>query len=128
VEAEKTTGSRVSPAVRNLSKELFDSLHLKVDPSEQGARSSGLLPRGADSISQPGEAEKTTGGSDSPVVRNILSLPIEGTSLGASSSGIPPQGAGGSRKPADLEPIALAYHRRELVVPANLWTKVTFYM
>jgi hypothetical protein len=49
-------------------------------------------------------------------------------SLGASRSGIPPQGAGGSSKPAAWEPIVLAYHNRELVVPANLWMKVAFYM
>jgi hypothetical protein len=61
-------------------------------------------------------------------VRNLPSLSLEVTSLGASNSGIPPWGAGCSSKPVDWEPIVLAYHNRELVVPANLWTKVTFYM
>jgi hypothetical protein len=101
---------------------------LKVDPSQQVARSSVTPPWGADSISQPREAEKITGGRDSPVLRNLPSLSIEVSSLGASSSGIPPRGAGSSSKPVDSEPIVLAYYNRKLVVPANLWTKVTFYM
>jgi hypothetical protein len=49
---------------------LKKSLHLKVDSSQQGARSSGTPPRDADGIRQPREAEKTTGGRDSQVVRN----------------------------------------------------------
>jgi hypothetical protein len=53
-------------------------------------------------------------------VRNLPLLFIEVTSLGASGFEIPPQGAGGSNKPVDCEPIVLAYHNRELVVPANL--------
>jgi hypothetical protein len=40
---------------------LTHSLHLKVDSSQQGASSSGIPLWGADSISQPGEAKKTTG-------------------------------------------------------------------
>lgn len=32
-------------------------LHLKADSSQQEASRSGIPPRGADSISQPGEAE-----------------------------------------------------------------------
>jgi hypothetical protein len=83
---------------------------------------------GADSISQPGEAEKTSGGRDSPVVRNLPLLFIEVTSLAASSSGILPKLASSPNKPVDWEPVVLAYHHRELVVPANLWTKVTYYM
>jgi hypothetical protein len=61
-------------------------------------------------------------------VRNLHSLFIEVTFMGASSSGIPPQGAGGFRKRAGWEPIVLVYHNRELAVPANLWTRVTYYM
>jgi hypothetical protein len=80
---------------------LTQSIHLNVDSSQQGASSSGILPQGSDSISQPGEAEKTTGGRGSPVVRNLPLLFTEVTSLGASSSGTPPQGAGGSSKPID---------------------------
>jgi hypothetical protein len=41
---------------------------MKVDSSEQGASSSGIPRRGADSISQPGDAEKTTEGRDSPLL------------------------------------------------------------
>jgi hypothetical protein len=105
------------------------SLHLKVDSSQQGASSSGIPPWGADSISQPGESEKTTGGRGSPVVRNLPLLFIEVTYLGASSSGIPPHGASGSSKPVvwNWELAALAYHR-QLAVPTNLWTKVTYNM
>jgi hypothetical protein len=66
-----------------------------------GASSSGIPLQGADSINQPGEAEKITGGRDSLVVRNLPALSIEVTSLGASSSDISPQGAGGSSKPVD---------------------------
>jgi hypothetical protein len=81
---------------------------------------------GLGASSQPKEAEKTIGGRDSPVVRNLLLLFIEVTSLGASSSGIPPQGASCSSKPVNWKPLVLAYHHRELVVPANLWMKVTY--
>jgi hypothetical protein len=28
----------------------------------------------------------------------------------------------------DWEPVVLAYHHRELAVPANIWTKVTYNM
>jgi hypothetical protein len=101
---------------------------LEVDSSQQGASSSGILPWGADSISQPREAEKTTRDRDSPVVRNIPSPSIEVTSLGASSSDIPTQGAGGSSKPVNWKPIAFDIHNRELAVPPNLWMKVTYYM
>jgi hypothetical protein len=62
---------------------LTQNLLLKVDSSQQGASSSGIAPRGCDSISQPGEAEKTTGVRDSPAVRNLTSLPYKVTSLGA---------------------------------------------
>jgi hypothetical protein len=93
-----------------------------------GASSNGIPPRGADSISQPREAEKITGGRDSLVVRNLPTLSIEVTSSGVSSSDIPPQEAGGSSKPVDWEAIVLAYHNRELVVPANLRMKVTLCM
>jgi hypothetical protein len=79
---------------------LTQSLHWKVDSSQQETSSSGI-PWAADSISQPGEAEKTTGGRGSPVVSNLPSLPIKVTSLVASSSGIPPRGASGSSKPVD---------------------------
>jgi hypothetical protein len=88
---------------------LTQSLHLKVYSSQQGASSSGISPRGADSISQPREAEKTAGSRDSPFVRNLSSLPIKITSLGASSSGTPPQGASSSSKPVeegDLQHVA----------------------
>jgi hypothetical protein len=64
--------------------------------SQQGASSSGIPPWGADSISQPREAEKTTRGRGSPVVSNLPLLFAEVTFLGASRSGIPPQGASGS--------------------------------
>jgi hypothetical protein len=47
------------------------------------------------------EAEKTTGGRNSPVVRNLPSLLKEVIFLGASSSGIPLQGASGSSKHVD---------------------------
>jgi hypothetical protein len=64
------------------------------------ASSSGIPPRGADSVSEPGEVEKITGGSDSLVLRNLPTLSIEVTPLGSSSL---PQGAGGSTKPVDWE-------------------------
>jgi hypothetical protein len=92
---------------------------VKVSSSQWGASSSGIPPQGTDSSSQPGEAEKTTGGRDSPVVRN---LPIKVTSLGSSSSGIPPQGASIYGKPVYWEPVVPAYHHGELAVLANLWT------
>jgi hypothetical protein len=69
-----------------------------------------------------------TGGRDLLVVRNLPTLSIEVTSLEASSSNIPPQGAGGSSKPVDWEPIVLAYHNRELLVPTNMRMRVTFCM
>jgi hypothetical protein len=94
------------------------SLHLNTDFSQQGASSS---VRGADSISQPKEAEKTTRGRDSQFMRN-LPLPFtEATSLGASGSGIPPHGASGSSIPVDWEPVVLAYHNRQMAIPANTW-------
>jgi hypothetical protein len=49
---------------------------MKVDIFQQGASSSGIPSQEDDSISQPGETEKTTGGRDSPVVRN-LPLPLK---------------------------------------------------
>jgi hypothetical protein len=67
--------------------------------SQHRARSSGIPPWEANSISQLGEAEKTTEGRDSPTVSNLPLLFIEVTFLGASSSDIPPQGASGSGKP-----------------------------
>jgi hypothetical protein len=100
---------------------------LNVNHSQQGASSSGILPWEADSISQPREGEETIGGRGSPVVRNPPTL-YEVTSLGASSSDISPQRAGESSKPVDWEPIVLAFPNRELVVPANLRTRVTFCM
>jgi hypothetical protein len=101
---------------------------MKVDYSQQGASSSGVPPRGAVSVSQPGEAEKTTGGTDSPVVRNLPSLSIEVTSLGARSSGRPPQGASDSSKPVNWESVVLASNHREVAVLTNLWTEVTYNM
>jgi hypothetical protein len=59
-------------------------------------------------------------------VRNLPKLSFEVTPLGATSSDIPPQGAGGFSKNVDWEPIVLAYHNRELVVPANLRMRVTW--
>jgi hypothetical protein len=53
---------------------------------------------------------------------------MEVTSLEASGSGIPPWGAGVSSKSVDSEPVILAYHHRELVVPADPWIKVTYNM
>jgi hypothetical protein len=94
---------------------------LKAGFSQQGASSSGIPPQGANSISQPGEAEKTTGDRDSPVVRNLLLPFVEVISLGASGSGIPPQGASGSSIHVDWEPVVLEYHHGEFVVLANLW-------
>jgi hypothetical protein len=101
---------------------------LKANFSQQGASSSGIPPQRTDSISQPKEVEKTTGSKDSPVVRILLLPFIEVTSLGASGSGIPPQGASGSSIPVDWEPVVQAHHHRELVLPANLWMKVTYNM
>jgi hypothetical protein len=80
---------------------LTQNLYLKVDSSQQGPSSSGISPWGADSISQPGEAEKTTRDRGSPVVGNLPSLFINVTCPGASSSGIPPQEASDSSKPVD---------------------------
>jgi hypothetical protein len=77
---------------------VVQSLHLKVDSSQQGSSSSDVPPQGADSISQLGEPEKTTGGRGSPVVRNLPLLFIQVTCLGASSSGILPQGDSSSSK------------------------------
>jgi hypothetical protein len=71
------------------------SLHLKANFSQHGARSSGIPPQVADSISQPGVAEKTTGGRDSPLVRN-LPLPF-------------------------IEVTSMAYPPKEFVVLAYLW-------
>jgi hypothetical protein len=45
-----------------------------------------------------GGAEKSTGGRDLPVERN---LPIKDTSQGTSSTGIPPQGASNYSKPME---------------------------
>jgi hypothetical protein len=61
-------------------------------------------------------------------VRNLHTFSTEVISLGVSSSDIPPQAAGGSRKTVGWEKIVLAYHNRELVVPANLRIKVDFSM
>jgi hypothetical protein len=102
-------------------RSLTQNLHLKVDSSQQGASSSGIPPRGDDSISQPNEAKKTTGGRDLQVVRNLTLLFIEVTFMGASSSGTPPEGVNGSSKPVDWEPVVLAYHHREVAVPENVW-------
>jgi hypothetical protein len=52
------------------------------------------------------EAEKTAGGRESPVVRNLPSVPINVTSLGASSSGILPQGASKPVEEDDLQHVA----------------------
>jgi hypothetical protein len=82
----------------------------------------------ADSISQPGEAEKKTRGRNSLDVRNLSTLSTEVTSLRARSSDIPPQRAGGNSKPVDWEAIVLAYYNRELVVPTNLKMRVTLCM
>jgi hypothetical protein len=83
-----------------------------------------MPPQGAENISQRREAEETTGGRDSLVLRNLPTLSIKATSLGVSSSDIPPQGASGSSKPVDWEQIILAHHNREMMVPANLRTRV----
>jgi hypothetical protein len=61
----------------------------------QGASSSGIPPWGAR------EAEKTTRGRHSNVVRNLTLLIIEATSLGASGSDIPPQRTTCSSIPED---------------------------
>jgi hypothetical protein len=87
-----------------------------------------MSPWGADSISQSKEAEKTTRGRDSPVVRNLTLLYAQVTSLGASGSGRLPQGANGSSTPVDWEKVVLTHQHRELTVPANLLMKVTTYM
>jgi hypothetical protein len=82
VEAEKTTGGRVSPDARNLAEEFCKTeSHLKVGHSQQGASSSDILPCRADGISQTTDGEKTTRGRDSPVVRNLPLPFIEATSL-----------------------------------------------
>lgn len=45
-----------------------------------------------------------------------------------SSSVIPPQGADAFSKPVDWEPNVVVYHNRDLMVPANLRSKVAFCM
>jgi hypothetical protein len=71
VEQKWNVGNKIEMVEAIQSSSLTHSLHLKVEPSQQGANSSGIPPRGDDSISQLGEAEKTTRGRDSPVVRNL---------------------------------------------------------
>jgi hypothetical protein len=61
-------------------------------------------------------------------MKNLPLLFIEVNSLGDSGSDIPPQGASGSSIPVDWEPIVLAHHNRDLVVPAKLRTRVTLCM
>jgi hypothetical protein len=69
------------------------------------------LQQGADSNSQPGEAEKTSAGRGSPVVRNLpkgfsdtdLHLKADHSQKGASSSGIPPWGAESISQPREPE-------------------------
>jgi hypothetical protein len=48
--------------------------------------------------------------------------------LGASGSGIPPWGTGVSSKYVDWEAVIMAYHHRELAVPADLWMKMIYNM
>jgi hypothetical protein len=94
---------------------------LKVDHFEQGCTSSDIPPWGADSINKTREAEKTTGGRGSPVVRNLPLLSIQTTSVGASDSGTPPQGANGSSTLVESEPVVVAFHHGGLVFTGNLW-------
>jgi hypothetical protein len=63
---------------------LTETFHLKIDPSQQGASSSGTPVRGADISSQNGADVKRTEGSNSPAVRNLTSLLIKVTCVGAS--------------------------------------------
>jgi hypothetical protein len=48
---------------------LIRCLYLKVDPSEQGASSSVIPPRGADSINQTGVTRRQPGGRDILVMK-----------------------------------------------------------
>jgi hypothetical protein len=67
----------------------------KVEISQNRTRSSGKPTQKARSPSQSGAAEKSTGGSDSPAVRN---LSIKVTAQGDDNFGILPQGASNSSK------------------------------
>jgi hypothetical protein len=79
---------------------LAQSLHMKVDSPQQRVSISGTQPHGAESINQSMKDEKTTRGSGSPPVRNLLLLFINATSLGDSNCSIR-QTVGSSSKPVD---------------------------
>jgi hypothetical protein len=74
---------------------------LIIEATSLGASSYGIPHRGADSISEPGEVEKITGG--------------QGLTMWETYSS----------KTVDWKPIVLAYHNRKLVVPANFRMRVT---
>jgi hypothetical protein len=78
----------------------IQSLHSKADVSQQGASSSGISSREAESISQPGVAKKMNEDRDSSVVRNLLYHLY---------------------RTCTWEPVALAYNHKELAVLAHLW-------
>jgi hypothetical protein len=78
-----------------MPSKVIQTLHQKVDLSQQRANSSGKLTQGAGSSTQPQAAEKSTGDRDSPVVKN---LPIKVTLQGANYSGTPPVGTSSSSK------------------------------
>jgi hypothetical protein len=85
------------------------AIQFKVEPSQQGESSTGIPPRGASSTDKPGDAQKSIGGRDSPIVSNLPNRPIKVTSQGVSSSDIPPQGPSVSSKPVeggDLQHVA----------------------
>jgi hypothetical protein len=67
------------------------AMQFKFEPSQQGASST----------DRPGDAEKTTGGRDSPVAVNLPNGPIKVISQGVGSSDTPPQGASSSIKPME---------------------------
>jgi hypothetical protein len=71
MEQNWNTGNKIQTAEATQRSFLTQSLHLKIDSSQQGASSSGIPPQGSDSINQPEEAEKTTGGRGSPIVSNL---------------------------------------------------------
>jgi hypothetical protein len=87
------------------------------------ASSSGIPPRGADSTSSHGEVEKIAAGKDSLAVRKLTALSIAVTPLGARSSDITTTESKWLQRTCEL-----AYHKRELVVPANLRTSLTICM
>jgi hypothetical protein len=78
---------------------LVHKLHLKVDSSQQGTRSSCTPPEEAASNSQPTEAEKTTGDRNRPAVKNLLLTEV--TPLAIITSGTPPHGCSSSRITVD---------------------------